>query len=290
MTVVHSNKIDDILTGVTPTTPEPQQEEKPEVESSEASETPQSEDPYIEKAEEAENGEGKKLEEVPNEIKKEEKLADDEVLDEYGNKTDKPKMYSEDDVQRMIRDRLARGQQMQPHQQAQVQKAAEDFKADPNSEEPWEVQLENFVEKTFDKLSHKKQTKEWQQREQQAQAEFESKFSTSMNRYKDFREVTRDLPITDAMMVATRDMKDPAAFIYAASKLHGDEVKRISQLSNPIQQGVEIGRLEEKMRKARNVSRTAPPLKQTKGDISAKETPKPRIEDRISQYAKQKRR
>lgn len=283
MTVVHSNKIDDILTGVTPKVPEVV-EEKAEIEQDETPQVSESEDPYIEKAEEGEDGEGKKLVEIPNETK------EDDTVDEYGNRTEKPKMYSEDQVQAMIRDRLARGQQIQPHQQAQVQKAAEDFKADPNSEESWEVQLESFVEKTFDKISTKKQTQEWQQREQQVQAEFESKFTTSMNRYKDFRDVTRDLPITDAMMVATREMKDPAAFIYAASKLHGDEVKRIAALPNPLQQAVEIGRLEERMKKARNVSRTAPPLKQTKGDISAKETPKLRIEDRISQYAKQKRR
>src|SRR5690348_7744678 len=38
--------------------------------------------------------------------------------DEYGNKTEKPKMYSEEDVQRMIRERLARGKHAeQPTQQ-----------------------------------------------------------------------------------------------------------------------------------------------------------------------------
>ncbi len=206
MTTQHRNHIDDILVGVTPKEIE-FPEEKAEVESPEAEELSEAQATPIEETKAEETSESKPARELKEESKTNDDTSSDEDLDEYGNAVDKPKMYSEEQVQMMIRDRLARGQH-QPQQQAQIQKAAEDFKADPNSEEPWEVQLENFVEKTIDKVTTKKQTLEWQQREQQAQSEFESKFTTSMQRYKDFSQVTQNLPITDAMMAAASSVRE----------------------------------------------------------------------------------
>src|SRR5882724_6042410 len=47
---------------------------------------------------------------------------DDEEIDEYGTKVGKKKLYTEEEVQRMIRDRLKRGQH--PEQQQEVAAAA----------------------------------------------------------------------------------------------------------------------------------------------------------------------
>lgn len=210
-------------------------------------------------------------------------------LDEYGNEVAKPRMYSEDDVQRMFRERFSRGQFNQ-QQQTQVQQAAKDFQPDPANPENWETQLEQFVEKTVDKIKTKESTRAWQEKEAEAQAEFQSKFETGMQKYKDFHETVKGLPITDAIMVAARDMKDPAAFIYAASKLHPEEIKRIANLPSAIQQAAEVGRLEERMKKAKNVTRASKPLTPTKGDMSVKYQPKKSIDQLINIHAKSKLR
>src|ERR1044071_6771502 len=47
--------------------------------------------------------------EQPKEEVKEEHQEEKGRIDEYGNPIEKPKMYSEDEVQRMIRERLSRG-------------------------------------------------------------------------------------------------------------------------------------------------------------------------------------
>lgn len=284
---IHSNKIDDILTGITPKTPEFAVDAQPEVEPIEAQEVSEGEDTDTKEPEVAEI---KPDTEVKAVDKKEEDESDNR-LDDYGNPVEKPRVYTEEQVQAMIRDRLSRGRAAEAAiPQAQVQKAAEDFKADPNSEESWEVQLEQFVEKTFDKISTKKQTLAWQQKEQQKQVEFETNFTTGMNKYKDFKEVVGKMPITDSIMMGVRDMADPAAFLFAASKMQPEELRRIAALDDPFAQARELGRLDERMKKARNISNTPPPLKQTKGDMSAKYVPKMSIESKIDQYAKQRRR
>lgn len=213
-----------------------------------------------------------------------------EEIDEYGNKVEKEKLYTRQDVERMMRDRLSRGHNATPQQQAQVQQAADNFKADPNSSEDWETQLASFVRNEIDKVSREGQTKAYQEKERAKQSEFESKFTTSMERYKDFRETVGSLPITDSMMMATRDMKDPAAFLYAAAKMHPEDVKRIAGMDDAFQQAAEIGRLEERMKKARNLTRSAKPLEIHKSDVSAKYEPKKSIDAKIMQHAKAKRR
>ena len=67
-------------------------------------------------------------------------------------------------------------------------------------------------------------------------------------------------------------MDDPAAFIYAAAKTQAPELERISKLSDPYSQAVELGRLEERMRKSRaSVSGAPRPIDQIKGDSVEKE-------------------
>lgn len=211
----------------------------------------------------------------------------DDETDEYGNSVPKPveKMYSEEEVQRMIRERLARGQH---GQQAQQEAQKEQFQYDENAEGTWEQQLETFVEKTLEKVTKKQADKQWQANETKKQQEFEDKFTTGMGKYKDFVAVVASQPITNAMMMATRSMKDPAAFIYAASKQHPKEIERIAQIPDAYQQSAEIGRLEERMRKARAVTKTPKPLSKNSSDVSDKVNPRRAIDDLIRLDAKKR--
>lgn len=213
----------------------------------------------------------------------------DEDIDEYGTKVTKKKLYSEEEVQRMIRDRLKRGQHAETtHQQAQdIQNAAKDFKADPASSESWEVQLEQFVENTIHKISKKHIEQEWKEKESKSQAEFEVKFTQGMSKYEDFQDVVSNKPITNAMMLATRSMKDPAAFIYAAAKQHPKELERIAQIPDAVTQATEIGRLEERMKKTKVLPSTHKPLPKVNGDVSH-DMPEVGIDQRIAEHAKTK--
>lgn len=220
-------------------------------------------------------------------------VTSDKPIDEYGNPVEKPRMYTEEELQQRIRDRLSRGKHMeqpQQQQQQQVQQAAKDFTPDPNSEESWETQLEAFVEKTIEKRQTKMQQQQWQEQEKARQADFEAKFTTGMEKYQDFHQVVSKAPITDGIMLASRALDNPAAFIYGAAKLHPQELQRISQIGDPYQQAAEVGRLHERMVKARNVaSKAGKPLEAPKGDIPQKSYTKPNIETLIEQHAKQKR-
>jgi len=210
-------------------------------------------------------------------------------VDEYGNELPPAKTYTEEEVQRMIRDRVARMKAPQV-QQEQRAEAAKDFVADPNSSDEWEVQLEKFVENTIQKREHKQQTLAMQQREHKIQSEFETKFTSGMERYKDFRDVVADKPITDSMMLATRGMNDPAAFIYAAAKQHPKELDRIAQIQDPYQQGAEIGKLEERMKKARGVSAATKPITKSVGDAAEKSEVKRSIDSLIIKDANRRLR
>lgn len=207
-------------------------------------------------------------------------------VDDYGNEVPKARTYSEEEVQWMIRDRLSRGSAAQ----AEVKKAAETFEADPNNPESWETQLEAFVEKTLDKRQGKIQRETMEKQERAKQAEFETKFNSGMEKYKDFREVVTDKPITNAMMMAARNMKDPAAFIYAAAKTQAKELDRIAQLPDAYAQALEIGKLDERMRKARSGNSAAPrPVTPTKGDMPSEKTnTRPSIDARILNYGRKK--
>jgi hypothetical protein len=210
----------------------------------------------------------------------EESQSDD--TDEYGTKVGKKKLYTEEEVQRMIRERLSRGRNAQ-----EVQEAAKEFTPNLESSEDWETQLENFVEQTITKREQKLRDSEWKQHEEKVQAEFEDKFTTGMQKYNDFQKVVSNKPITNAMMLATRNMNDPAAFIYAASKQHPKELERIAKIQDPLTQGVEMGRLEERMKKTRNLPSSPKPAKLISGDASDA-LPQLGIDARIAQHAKSK--
>jgi hypothetical protein len=210
-------------------------------------------------------------------------------IDEYGNPTEKPKMYTQEEVERMMRERLSRGRHTEQPTKAEVNEVVKDFKADPNSAESWEQQLEEFVEKTIEKRQAKLSEKQWREEESIKQADFEAKFTTGMNKYNDFHDVVRGKPIDDVMMLATRNLKDPAAFIYGASKLHPQELQRISGIKDPYQKAAEIGALHEKMIKNKNLaSKAGKPLEAPKGDLPTKTYERPSLEYLIDQHGKQK--
>lgn len=261
--------------------------ERMEVVSEETDATSLDNSEVIDRAEDvSENNESKDVNEKPVVEEKSESDTDD-----YGNPIAKSKMYSEEEVQKMIRERLSRGhnaQQAQPAQ-SEVNKAAKGFEADPESAESWEQQLEDFIDRTLTKKQTQYQRDQIEKQERIRQADFETKFNSGMARYRDFTDVVAGKPITDSMMLATRQMKDPAAFIYAASKTRPKDLERIASLTDPYHQAAEIGRLEESMKKSRVAASNSPrPLANTKGDMVEKNNTRPNIDARIHQHAKQK--
>jgi len=206
--------------------------------------------------------------------------------DDYGNPVPKPRTYTEEEVQRMIRDRLSRGHAAQQPVQPEIQQPTQPV--NQGTGEDWEVQLESFIENTVQKLGTKRQQEQAQQREQQLQAEFEVKFNMGMSKFPDFKDTVMGKPITDAMMVAARNMKDPAAFIYAASKNYAADLQKIAQLPDAYAQAAEIGRLEERMKKAKNVTSAPPPIKTVGSDVGEKVVPKKSIDNLIHDHAKRK--
>ena len=113
-----------------------------------------------------------------------------------------------------------------------------------------------------------------QAQEQQAEQAFRQKFTQGMERFSDFREVVGKLPMHDDMTMALRGMNDPTAFIYAAAKRQPGEIERISKLPDPYARMVEMGKLEERMRRNKATTKAPRPLGRTKEDTTARVTPK----------------
>jgi len=216
-------------------------------------------------------------------------------VDEYGNPVAKPKLYTDEDVQRMMRERLSRGNhQQQPVQQQPPpdNRAADGFEVDPNNPNTWEQQLEEFIDKTIQKKQGRAQREAMEREEIGRQNEFETKFNAGIGRYSDFMETVKGKPLTDSMMMATRNMKDPAAFVYAACKSYAKELQQIASIPDPYYQAAEIGRLEERMKKAKAISKAPRPLSNIKGDMLEKNVKVERmnIDARIQEHAKSKRK
>jgi|SRR5665213_3215070 len=217
---------------------------------------------------------------------KQEPEAQDSDHDEYGNDKPTPKTYTEDEhkdlLNKAVRERLARMERNQPQQpEVPTQQPPQVHPTEP-VEGDWQRELETFVKQTVQQMSAQEQRQTQQRKEQQAQAEFESKFHDGMSKFPDFVETLSSQPITDAMTMATRSMKDPAAFLYAAAKRNPAELDRIAKLGDPVAQMVEMGKLEERMRKAPMSSNAPRPRNKIQEDIGTKTEDKkrePTIED-----------
>jgi hypothetical protein len=291
------SNIDDLLMGVgnsqQPATPEHKEkiqekqppledkdDEAPEYESEDdsADESDDSADEMDESHDDSDDDE----EEKPQ--SKSEPEEDD--LDEYGNKKEhlnknmrKRLDKIEKEHQREIdqRDRELQTLRQQLANQGaskEVQQAVKDFKYDPNEEVSWEQQLSDFVKHTVTNMHSEEQQRTRQQQEHTAQVQFQQNFTRGMNRFNDFRDVVGKQPIDDAMTLALRGMADPSAFIYAASKRQPEELQRIAKLPDPYARMVEMGKLEERMRRNKPSTKAPRPLSRTKEDTSAKVVPK----------------
>jgi hypothetical protein len=246
----------------------------------------------------AKQGEETPQEDKADDLSTQDKTDDNsraEETDEYGNKVPKSKVYTEEEVQAMIRKRLKlhhEERQAPPPPQYQPQQQQyqpqEEISHDQSAELPWEVQLEGHIKQTVQKLETEKAQHAWQAEQQRVQQEFEHKFTSGMSKYSDFNEVVAGKPITNGIMMAARSMADPAAFIYAAAKQQPKELERIASISDPYVQAAEVGRLEERMKKARTISKAPKPPTQTRGDMADKGSTKASLDDLIRHDAKRK--
>jgi hypothetical protein len=230
----------------------------------------------------------------PEDEKPEKKEPD---YDDYGNTKTPSKTYTEEEVNerinKAVRERLARGNaQNQQTTNQQIEQQTKSFDYDPDSNDSWETQLEQFVEKAVSKIGQKQAQEQQRARDEQVQAEFEDKFTRGMSRFSDFREVVGAQPVTDPMTYALRGLSDPAAFIYAASKRHPQELSRIAQIADPAAQIMEMGRLEERMRKTAPGTKAPKPVSRSRDDAAMPTTQKkkePTIEELIAKSEAKKR-
>ena len=210
--------------------------------------------------------------------------------DDYGTPvTKKERVYTEAEVQEMIRRRVKEkheqaAQPAQPVPQQSTQPTNEDG-------DSWEAQLESFNEQWYQKRTQREQQQHWEQQAQQRQAEFEIKFNSGAAKYDDFESVVMGKPLTPQMVSATMGMDNPAAFIYAAAKTQAGELERISKLGDPLIQAVELGKLEERMRKARKGNSSAPrPIDPIKGDVGDRVQKRNSVDDILRSEMKAKRK
>lgn len=236
----------------------------------------------------SETEESKPDQEIEKEIEPEEKPEKVQEFDEYGNEIPKPRTYTDEDVQKIVRDRLARVKQPpvneQPTQQQQTDARNIGFQFNENSDLDWQQQLANFVDHVVTAREEKRAQQTLQNKQQQEMQEFQDKFNRGMNKYPDFLDVMQHVEVSDSMVVATSSLADPASFLYAAAKRHGDELNRISKLPNPFQQASELGRLEERMRKEKTPTKAERPIQSERSDVIEKVRTQPdRDIDRLIQ-------
>lgn len=208
--------------------------------------------------------------------------------DEYGTPVEvvPEKTYTESEVQAMMRARLARVKSGE----AQPLVAGQPTQAPTTPESGWEAELESFIDNTLSKREQKIQQEQWQRQEMEAQSNFEIKFNQGAAQYKDFEQVVlHGATLTPDMVLATRNMANPAAFLYAAAKTQGEELARISKILDPYGKALELGKLEERMKRERsNVTKAPAPIDPIKGDLGERVPPKTKnIDDKI--LADQKR-
>ncbi len=152
----------------------------------------------------------------------------------------------------------------------------EEVEYDPEASGDWQQQLASFVKQTVQSMHTEQEQAQTARQEAKAQSEFEEKFRNGMGRFDDFREVITSLPceITNPMTLATRSMDNPAAFLYAAAKRHPQELERIAKLRDPYGQMMEMGKLEEKMRRNKPSTSAPRPLGRAKDDATSKASEK----------------
>ncbi len=280
-----TSNIDDLLMGGVET---PVQDEP----SSDKEEFIDSEPDYGEESEIQEDIERPEQDESPEESSHQE--------DEYGNKTEelsksmKKRLERQaENMKRKHESEIAelRAQLAEQGASKEVQKAVKDFEYDSNDDENWQKQLADFVKQTMAEAQQEEIRQKHHAEEQRAHHDFRERFEKGMNRFDDFVETVSAQPVDKAMTAALRGMQDPAAFIYAASKRQPKELERISKLRDPYSKIIEMGKLEERMRKNKPSTQAPRTLGRTKED-SGMPSPKGKkeetIEDLIAQSQNKK--
>lgn len=220
----------------------------------------------------------------PDDEREEDHTKEGDEEDEYGNKKErmskgmkdrldrKEKQHQREIEQREYEINQLRSQLSQQGASQQVQQAAKDFEYDPEAKGDWQQQLASFVKQTVQSMNNEQQETQKRHEEAQVQADFETKFRDGMNRFDDFRDVISNLPceISNSMTLATRSMENPAAFLYAAAKRHPAELERISRLRDPYGQMMEMGKLEERMRRNKPTTKAPRPLGRAPEDATSK--------------------
>jgi hypothetical protein len=272
MTTENTSNIDDLLTATQGNSQQPATPESREI-ADEIEDTPELPDDGNDSEPDDEDRE-------PREPRESEDVAEtadsaEVIEDDYGNKTEnmtegmKKRLKKQaDKYESRIQALESHISQLTPQQHQQLEQAAQ--KIDAHSEEDWQRQFATMVEQTVHNMTTKKQ-QEYQRAENlRLEQDFQKKLFSGMDKFGDFRETIRDVgcEITDHMTNATRSLDDPAAFLYAASKRHPEELKRISQLRDPYAQVREIGKLEEKMRKNKAGTNAPRSLGKTREDAS----------------------
>lgn len=210
-------------------------------------------------------------------------------LDDYGNPKSAPKTYTEEEVNERVRRAFQERFEKRERRSNQNNEEERPQRTDQSNED-WENQLKEFVKKTVSSMGAEEQARQHQEREAIAQAQFEQKFQSSMGKFNDFTEVVGKQPITDAMVIATREMKDPAAFLYAASKRAPQELSRISQIRDPYAQIAAMGALETSLKKTSSATKAPRPMSRTfeDGEITHKSQKDDSIEDLIQKSERKK--
>lgn len=212
-------------------------------------------------------------------------------IDDYGQLIPKTaKTYTQEEVEKMMRDRNSRGEFAKQEinkaiQEALAQHGIDLTKITPQVQQDeddldWQSELKSLVKETFAEMTKEQQRQQMEQIQRQQQIEFEIKFNTSAAKYPDFEQVVVGKPLTPEMVIATRGMADPAAFLYAAAKTQPQELERISKIQDRFVQAVELGKLEERMRRSKVSHSSAPkPIDMVKGDMGDKDVRRRSVDD-----------
>lgn len=278
------SSIDDLLMGGSsaqhPMSPEEKNQTEPEPIEEFEEDAPEYEDEPEDETQDDSDDYGDEPEDDEEPEQKPKKKLEAE-FDEYGNEKEPENEVIRERLARQARKHEAelnalRAQLAQQGASREVQQAAKDFEFDPNGAGDWQQQLASFVKQTVSSMNREQQEVQSRQEEAKAQAEFESKFRDGMGRFDDFVDVIQSLPceITNPMTLATRSMDNPAAFLYAAAKRHPQELERISRLRDPYAQMMEVGKLEERMRKNKPTTKAPRPLGRAPQDATTKAKPK----------------
>jgi hypothetical protein len=282
-----TSSIDDLLTGVASRSAPVQQSPEPAEEITESVPHETFSVPPLESSEPEVEAEANDYGDVERPVQK--------TQDDYGNEVAPPRVFTEDEVNERINaavrerfSRLERNQQGSQQQQQVQQQTQKGFEYNSESPESWQQQLESFVEQTYYKINQKQAYQSQQAQEQRAYEEHGEKFRQGASKFADFERVVASQPITDAMTLATRAMKDPAAFLYAAAKRAPQELERISRIGDQYVQIAEMAKLEERMKQSKPTSKAPRPVSRTRDDVPiahSAEKKQPTIEELIAKDA-----